>query len=272
MKNTIQLNIKISSSEHNDMLISDLADINFYAFEETGNEVLAYIYEDDFDEEIVKTILTSYNVAFTKNLIHAQNWNQDWENNYEPVIIDDFLVVRASFHKPVNGVKNEIIITPKMSFGTGHHATTFLMATAMRNIDFIDKSVLDFGTGTGILAILAEKLGAASVLAIDNDEWSIKNAKENIANNHSNKIDLIRDETITSQTYFDIILCNINLNVIQQNIENILKISKPGTQILLSGFLTSDEFLIEHSFKNKSCIQSVKIQIDKWLLTGYKII
>jgi ribosomal protein L11 methyltransferase len=272
MKNTIQLNIKVSSSEQKEILISDLADISFYAFEEMENEVLAYIYEDDFNEESVKAALLSHNVVYTKNVIQSQNWNQTWENSFEPIIIDDFVAIRASFHKPIANVKNEIIITPKMSFGTGHHATTYLMVTAMRDIDFTNKTVLDFGTGTGILAILAEKLGAASVLAIDNDEWSIENAKENIINNHCSKVDLIREETIPSEAFFDIIFCNINLNIIQQNIENILRIGKPNTQILLSGFLTEYAHLIENNFKDHPAIQTVKIQKDKWLLIGYKII
>ncbi|MEO7801768.1 MAG: 50S ribosomal protein L11 methyltransferase [Ginsengibacter sp.] len=269
MKDTIQLSIKVSVAQK-DLLISDLADINFYAFEETENEVLAYIYDDDFDEHITKAALTSYNVVYTKNVIQSQNWNQMWENNYEPVIIDDFVAVRASFHQPVAGVKHEIIITPKMSFGTGHHATTFLMASTMKDIDLTNKIVLDFGTGTGILAILAEKLGAASVVAIDNDDWSIENAKENIANNYCNKIDIKKDEIVPPDIFFDVILCNISLNVIQQNIEELLIISKPGTQILLSGFLIEDDVIIENLLKHKPFTQTVKIQKDKWLLMGYK--
>ncbi len=272
MKNTILLQIQVTSPEKAELLISDLADINFYAFEETESQVQAYIYEEDFDEELSRQALLPYNCSYTKHVIQSRNWNKTWEENFEPVIIEDFLVIRASFHKPLKGVQHDIIITPKMSFGTGHHATTYLMAKAMRDIDFKTKSVLDFGTGTGILAILAEKLGAKFVVAIDNDEWSIENAQENVINNTCKRVELRKAGSIPRDGVYDIILCNINLNIIQENADNILSVSQKNTTILLSGFLIGDVVTIENIFAKKGVIQTVKIQKDKWLLMGYKII
>jgi ribosomal protein L11 methyltransferase len=148
--------------------------------------LLAYFNEEDFPSYDVQSLLNGYN--FQSNTIPEQNWNEEWEQNFQPVVVDDFCAVRAHFHAPISTVKHEIIITPKMSFGTGHHATTYMMMQQMQNIDFNNKSVFDFGTGTGILAILAEKCGAKEIIAIDNDEWSYKNAEENLEMNSVKKL------------------------------------------------------------------------------------
>jgi ribosomal protein L11 methyltransferase len=149
--------------------------------------------------------------------------------------------IRAAFHQQVPHVKHEIIITPKMSFGTGHHATTYMMIEQMEALDFTGKSVADFGTGTGVLAILAEKLGAISIDAIDNDDWSIENSIENVAANNCSNINLIKDTSIPTGLVYDIILANINLHVILANSQAIQAACKKGTQLLLSGFIKSDE-------------------------------
>ena len=134
---------------------------------------------EDFHKVNLNAILPK-NAIYKYSIIEDRNWNEEWESQLDPVVINNFVGIRASFNKPIKNVEHEIIITPKMSFGTGHHATTFLMIGLMKKINFKNKKVLDFGTGTGMLAILAEKLGATSVLAIDYDEWSINNALENI--------------------------------------------------------------------------------------------
>lgn len=182
-----------------------------------------------------------YQLSFTKQLIPEQNWNAVWESNFQPVIIDDFVAIRADFHEPIKNVQHEIIITPKMSFGTGHHATTEMMMRQMREIDFADKTVFDFGTGTGVLAILAEKLGAAKVIAVDNDDWSIANAEENIRRNNCTEISLQKSDTVPTDTKFDIILANINKNVLVENLQALAgQLSIHGI-MLLSGLLISDE-------------------------------
>ena len=124
----------------------------------------------------IKGVADPFHTLFQKEVIEPRNWNAEWEKDFEPVIVDNFCAIRAQFHKPIPEVQYDLIITPKMSFGTGHHATTYMMIAAMQHLDFSESSVLDFGTGTGVLAILACKMGAGSVLAIDSDEWSIENA------------------------------------------------------------------------------------------------
>src|SRR5205809_7074705 len=143
-------------------------------------------------------------------MIAEQNWNSIWEENFQPVIIQNAVAIRAHFHQPITTVQHEIIITPKMSFGTGHHATTYLMLEQMTSIDFAGKSVLDYGTGTGVLSIYAEKLGAAAITAIDNDEWSINNAAENIQQNNCKKINLALGNKPPAKHIYQVELANIN--------------------------------------------------------------
>ena len=163
------------------------------------------------------------------------------EASFEPIVVNDFVAIKAGFHKLNTNVKHEIIITPKMSFGTGHHATTYMMIEQMEGLDFTNKTVVDFGTGTAVLAILAEKMGASFIDAIDYDEWSIENSIENAAANNCKKINLIKAETIATGKQYDVILTNINLNVITNNIASIKAVSKKGSMVLLSGFIKADE-------------------------------
>ena len=237
--------IEITFSQLNetdtDILVALLTAAGFEGFDESGNELKAYISKEAFNEPTVKEIAEPYSLSYQTKEIASQNWNAVWESNFEPVVIDDFVAVRAHFHQPIAGVQYEIVITPKMSFGTGHHATTTMMIQQMRNLDFTDKTVFDFGTGTGILSILAEKSSAKKILAVDNDMWSIENSKENIEKNNCNKIDLeLRDDANTSGS-FDIILANINRNVILDNIDSLYSQIKEGGYLLLSGLLAEDE-------------------------------
>jgi len=199
--------------------------------------------EENFRSYEITKLLKDYVFHFTT--LPKQNWNAVWESNFEPVVVDDFCAIRAEFHKPIQNVQHEIIITPKMSFGTGHHATTYMMIQQMRNISFIDKKVFDFGTGTGILAILATKLGAASVTAIDNDEWSIKNAEENFEKNNVHSICLYQSSTV-SEKNFDIILANINRSVLEQYSSTLVNLLSSQGVLLVSGLLKEDEpFIVE---------------------------
>ena len=227
--------------EQREILIAQLADAGYEGFEERDNSLDAFINTKGFDAHILNEISFKYQTPYTKEKIAETNWNQIWESNFEPVVVDDFVAVRAGFHKPITTTKFEIIITPKMSFGTGHHATTYMMIGLMKDIDITGKSVLDFGTGTGILAILAERSGAKNILAIDNDDWSIANAEENFAKNNCNKIILKKASDTTSERKFDIILANINKNVILENLVLLAEQLNKGGQILLSGLLYDDK-------------------------------
>jgi len=239
--NHLQFSFHIQSADQSDTLVALLSDTGFEGFEESENLLKAFIPEPAFDAAKLDSILQLVPITFEKESIAQRNWNEQWEQGFQPVLVDDFAAVRASFHVPVTTVQHEVIITPKMSFGTGHHGTTFLMMQQMRTINFTGKNVFDFGTGTGVLAILAEKLGAAAVYAIDIDEWSVTNTIENIAANNSTKIRIEQADAIPAGETYDIVLANINLNVILSNLSAIDAITKPGGNVLLSGFLAADE-------------------------------
>src|SRR4030095_2459866 len=227
--------------EQKEILIAQLADAGYEGFEEKDTSLDAFINSKCFDKVILNEISFKYQTPYTKEKIAETNWNQVWESNFEPEIVNDYVAIRADFHKPITNTKFEIVITPKMSFGTGNHASTYMMTELMKEIDFNGKSVLDFGTGTGILAILAEKSGAKNIDAIDNDDWSIANAAENFAKNNCTKINLRKASDAASEMQFDIILANINKNVILENLILLTGQLNEGGQILLSGLLQDDK-------------------------------
>jgi ribosomal protein L11 methyltransferase len=254
-----------NSPEQSEILIAQLAQIGFEGFEEEENILKAFIKQNEFSKNAVDEIANSNKLSYTLLNIAQQNWNAAWESSFEPVVVNDFAGVRASFHQPVKNVQHQIIITPKMSFGTGHHATTYLMMEQMSQLNFTGKSILDFGTGTGVLAILAEKMGATQIAAIDNDDWSIDNAKENIGNNKCSHIVIQQGESIGAGGKYDIILANINLNVILQNMPLIAAACKPGTQILLSGFLFTDEAAVKTALHANRLIFSIVTRQKDWI-------
>jgi len=240
--NFIEFDFQVETEQQSETLIALLSNIGFEGFEETTHALKAFVTEHAFDEKIFKEHIDNvYRISYSKNIIENQNWNEQWENSFDPVLIDNFVGIRAAFHNSLLNVAEEIIITPKMSFGTGHHATTFAMIKLMQKLSFKGKRVLDFGTGTGVLAILAGKLGAAHVVAIDNDEWSIDNAQENCLNNGCEFIMIEKRDTIPVGEKFDIVLANINLNVIMANLSHLVNVCNPGSVVLFSGLLDSDE-------------------------------
>jgi ribosomal protein L11 methyltransferase len=240
MKEYLQVSIPVTDSPQREILIAQLSSLQYEAFEEEPEELKAFIEKDLFNEEWLKEALQEHALDFSIKLLPATNWNEEWEKNFQPVVVDDFCGIRANFHKPIADVQYEIVITPKMSFGTGHHATTFMMVKMMREVNFREKYVFDFGTGTGILAILADKLGAAEVFAIDNDEWSMLNAAENVAANECNHVVLQNEGNIPANRSFDIVLANINKVVIEQTLPRMkAQLNKKG-KILLSGLLEKD--------------------------------
>lgn len=264
IKNYIKIQIQTASTDEAEMLIAVLCENDFYAFEYENNLLNAYVNEQDYDEKKLKDILPA-ETFFTKNIIEEENWNEQWERGIEPVIVDDFAAIRPSFSKPINNVKFDLVITPKMSFGTGHHATTFLMIGLMQEVNFENRTVVDFGTGTAVLAILAEKCGASKVIAVDYDEWSIENAKENIEANHCNKIFLKQQNDVAGIESADIILANINLNVLKNQSSSISSLLKPGSLLLVSGFLFSDEKEIQQIFEEKNLVKRKAKQRGEWL-------
>jgi ribosomal protein L11 methyltransferase len=247
MKNYKEILIQVNDDSLADLYIGLLSNIGFDGFEQTETELKGYIDAADFEEKNLEEIATQNNFTYQLQEIEEQNWNALWESNFEPIQVDDFVGIRADFHDPIENVQHEIRITPKMSFGTGHHATTYMMIAQMQNLDFQGKKVLDFGTGTGILAILAEKLGAKNIIAIDNDPWSIDNTEENVEKNNCKNIEVQLASSIANfdTESFDIILANINRNIILDNWEDLDKKVKKDGFILLSGLLAEDETTIQ---------------------------
>lgn len=255
-----------------EVLTAMLNEIGFTGFEEEAAVLKAFINTQDFNENEFENIISLNSVKYSKSIIKEINWNSKWESEFEPVTIffpetdQPFAYLRANFH-PVNiELGYNIEVTPKMSFGTGHHATTYLMIEQMSNLNFGNQHVIDFGTGTGVLAILAEKMDATSILAIDNDDWSIDNAKENIENNNCSHIELIKAETIPAGQQAGIILANINLNIIIANLDNIINACKPGGTILFSGIMKHDEPIIFQALKEKEIDIREHFYRKDWLI------
>ncbi len=240
----IQLSIQLTDSVLRDILLARLSDIGYEGFEEMETGLSAYITEANFEEQIVAGILSEYALSYSVNTIEEQNWNAQWEESFQPVIVPDFCTVRAHFHDMVVTTPYEVVITPQMSFGTGHHATTMLMMMQMQHLEFADKTVLDFGTGTGILAILAEKLGAGNIIAIDNDEWSYRNALENIERNLCKRVAVSQGSLEDVDGCFDVVLANINRNILLSYMGSLSAHLNSGGYILMSGLLKEDKGII----------------------------
>jgi len=263
--NFIQIHFSTADDDIKGLLIALMVEAGYTGFEEENDDLNAFISEKSFNQHELDEISKLAKIDYTRSIVKTENWNAQWESSFEPIIVNDLVAIRAAFHQPLQNVKHEIIITPKMSFGTGHHATTYMMIEQMEGMNFINKAVVDFGTGTAVLAILAEKMGAAKIDAIDHDEWSIENAVENAAANNCSKINLIKAETIAGNQVYDIILANINLNVILENLAAIKAVSKKGTVILLSGFIKADEMTMIHALAENEILPLKIIQKGEWI-------
>lgn len=238
----IEITLENIAPDQLELVMADLSLAGCNGFEELDNGGLkAYAEAGELNENEFNSIVNKYQLSYSLSNIKAQNWNAVWESNFDPVQVRDFVGIRADFHQSMTGVRHEILITPKMSFGTGHHATTWMMLDWMEGMNLLDKSVYDFGTGTGVLAIMAEKLGAKQVLAVDNDDWCIENSLENIQKNNCQVIDIEKVETGYQNKKFDIILANVNRHIIEANIHFLVEALEKGGQILFSGLLVEDE-------------------------------
>ena len=232
-----------------DLLINALGEIGFDTFEELEFGFKAYIPTDDFDEQQLKEHLLPYQDMFTFSyeitLIPQKNWNEVWESNFEPIEIGDKIYVRATFHSAKPEFPYEIVIDPKMAFGTGHHQTTSMMLELILENDFAGKKVLDMGCGTGILAIMAAKLNAAEITAIDYDPVCYDSTIENSALNHvTNIIPLCGSKEAIPDEQYDTILANINRNILLDQMERYAQVLKPGGEIYFSGFYESPDLEI----------------------------
>jgi ribosomal protein L11 methyltransferase len=236
----------ICDPDFSEILMAEIAEAGFDTFMETEKGFEAYVELEKYDKERLQYIKDRYSpqtsLVFYQDRIQKQNWNEEWEKSYQPIIVDDRCLIRAEFHKIEKVYPYEITITPKMSFGTGHHQTTYLMVKAQMDIDHQRKRVMDAGCGTAILSVMASKLGAKEVIAFDIDEWSVINGQENIEVNHANNITIQQgklNELAISGT-FDIILANINKNVLLEEIKLYQQYLMDDGLLLLSGFYTHD--------------------------------
>ena len=255
-----------------DLMVGLLSEAGYSGFEELeeGQVLKAFIDGHDFDESLLTSLLEPYAIRYSVRDLQEQNWNALWESNFEPVVVDDFVAIRADFHQEKFNTEFEILITPKMSFGTGHHATTFMMVAQMRHLEWAGKKVLDFGTGTGILAILANMLGAKEILALDNDDWSIENATENILRNNCHHITVKKAHTAATDNSYEIILANINRNVIIANAEILIQSLTQNGDLLISGLLKEDEADIKKLFIELGLTYLTTVYKAQWIAIHFR--
>jgi ribosomal protein L11 methyltransferase len=262
----IELTISIDPKEpYAEILIAQLADYGFDGFVDTETGIQAYcnsansLFEKAIQNTLISEISSNFKLNYTKKIIKHQNWNALWESDFQPVNVDDKLHIIAPFHSRENLKGLMIEIQPQMSFGTGHHQTTYMMAKAILNLNDIPEKILDMGSGTGVLAILCEKLGANNLLAIDIEEWAVENAIENCERNQCSHIEvLLGDIDLIENKKFDMILANINKNVLKFQLPSYSKSLEKGGVLLLSGFFESDndEIIKEATNQNFKLIQS----------------
>lgn len=258
-----------------DLLAAVLGEAGFDSFEGDENSpspLRAYVRQDAFSQDALEAALQNFpmpgvKVSYTQREAEDKNWNEEWEKNYfQPLVVDGRCVVHSTFHKNVPQAEYDIVIDPRMSFGTGHHATTSQMIGEILRHDFTGKQVLDMGCGTSILAILARMKGAAACVAIDNDEWCVKNSLENIALNHLTGIDVQLGDasSLKGQGPFDYIIANINRNILLADMRAYDACLAPGGHVFMSGFYREDVRLIREEAESLGWRYEHEHEQDRW--------
>jgi ribosomal protein L11 methyltransferase len=259
-----------------EILIAELGLAGFESFVENKNGVIAYIQKEDDYNTILEDIYIlkndEFQIWYTKEEIAQVNWNSEWEKNFNPIQVDDLVSIRAPFHQNPN-LKYDIIIEPKMSFGTGHHETTHMMIQHLIDLDLEDKFVLDMGCGTGILAIFAEMKGAKITDAIDIDEWCYENTFDNLELNNCKRIDVYQgDASLLINRKYDVIIANINRNILLSDIKIYANCLNDNGVLLLSGFYQEDIPIIDAEVsKYKLQLENI-IERNNWVALKYFLI
>lgn len=264
---------KIAAETAIEILVAELGIVGFESFTETEHGVIAYIQSVDWKKELLDEvqILESDEVDFSSkvNEIEQVNWNEEWEKNFDPLNIDDRVAIRAPFH-PEMHLDYEIVIEPKMSFGTGHHETTHMMIQHLLALDLEGKEVLDMGCGTGILAIFAEMRGATKLDAVDIDPWCYENSKENVERNNCHAIAVYEgDVSFLKDQSYDLIIANINRNILLKDMDAYIRCLSPSGVLLLSGFYNEDISVIDEKVSALGLQFAAKKEKNNWVSLKY---
>ena len=267
----IELTLEIEPiSPFSDIIMSDLGDVGFESFVDTDTGLKAYIPKPDFDENAVKRVIDiveNCSVTYAVEEMPDENWNAVWESTHEPVLVEDFCWVYAPFHSINTEVKYNILIEPKMSFGTAHHSTTYMMLSFLRDEELEGRKVLDMGSGTGVLAILAKMKGAAETDAIDNDEWAYRNALENVEANGCTGINVLLGDAqlLNEKGLYDVVIANINRNILLRDMHAYIEHLNTGGTLLLSGFYEHDiPSIRQEAEKNGMAFESFR-ERNEWV-------
>jgi len=268
MKNFIEVKVPFPEEEQSaDIVIARLAELGYDGFVVEDRHVLAYREAGGQELKAYEAILEEHGIEYTEiNIIADRNWNAEWESDYQPVIIGNEIFVRAPFHPPREGFKFDIIIEPRMAFGTAHHETTSQILSLIAGMDIQEKRVLDMGCGTAVLAILAQKMGASEIMAIDNDEWAYQNSLDNIKINDADMIKvLLGDAELLENKEFDIIFANINRNILLKDIPRYADVLAQNSKLVMSGFYTDDlPLIVEKSEASGLRLESTRVK-NKWM-------
>ena len=270
----IEYNFTFSPKEPiSEILIAELGNVGFESFVETENGVTAYIQKTDWNAEILADVFVlnsdEFSIEYNLNEVPQTNWNAEWEKNFEQIQVDDLVSIRAPFHENPN-LKYDIVIEPKMSFGTGHHETTHMMVQHLLQLDLENKKVLDMGCGTGILAIFAEMKGAKPLDAIDIDNWCYENSVENVTRNNCENISVYEgDATLLVDKKYDVIIANINRNILLMDMKVYTNCLQKGGILLLSGFYEQDIPVIDAEVIKYGLKLEKFIQRNNWVALKY---
>lgn len=256
-----------------ELLIARLYALDFDSFQELDGQTEAYILSEMINDDLIAemtSVANDLNINFTQEKHENKNWNEIWESNFDPVHVSDFCTVRADFHEKNESVQHDIIINPKMAFGTGHHETTYMMIESMRDLDFVDKKVFDYGCGTAVLAILAHKLGSRDILAIDIEEEAAANSLENCTVNSIEGID-VRQAILSDvdDSTYDIILANINRQVLLDSANRLNQLISPSGILLISGILEQDKDIVMQAYQDAGWQHTSTKQRGNWLCMAW---
>jgi ribosomal protein L11 methyltransferase len=270
----IEYNFTVTPKEPaTEILIAELGAVGFESFVENKNGVTAYIQKEDWNSTILDTIFVLYSdefsIEYNQNEVEQTNWNAEWEKNFTPIQVDELVSIRAPFHENPN-LKYDIVIEPKMSFGTGHHETTHMMVQHLLQLDLENKKTLDMGCGTGILAIFAEMKGAKPIDAIDIDNWCYENSTENVTRNNCHNISVYEgDSSLLVNKKYDVIIANINRNILLMDMKIYTNCLNEKGVLLLSGFYEEDIPIIDAEVSKYNLKLETFIQRNNWVALKY---